>query len=171
MDVCLALSMEEMDFFGGRVLEKVTLGFFVCSGRILFTISYGYVVYTEGGRERLIDAGYDERKISIAYNTLQVRNSKQTCGEDYFLYVGRIQERKQLELIIPYLQTSGKPLVVVGDGDHKQALMNFIKKNGYSKLVKFLPAIYDDTKLKEIFAGAIAYVSPGHVGLGGRSCI
>lgn len=152
--------------FWGQGVGKSHSWLFRALRRILFKISHGYVVYTEGGRKRLIDAGYDKRKISIAYNTLQVKNSKQTCGDDYFLYVGRIQERKQLELIFPYLQASGKQLVIVGDGDHKQALTNFVNQNCYSKVVRFLPAIYDDVKIKEIFSGAIAYVSPGHVGLG-----
>ncbi|SDK74199.1 Glycosyltransferase involved in cell wall bisynthesis [Franzmannia pantelleriensis] len=136
--------------------------------RILLFISDGFVVYTENGRKKLIEFGYSDEKITVAYNTLKIENSCLTSGEKYFLYVGRVQKRKELDACFHAIKKLQKKLLVVG-GDYNDEISRLkvlADEEGCSDLVEFRSPIYDDAALKDVFSNAIAYVSPGHVGLG-----
>jgi glycosyltransferase involved in cell wall biosynthesis len=134
--------------------------------RVLFMLSHGFVVYTEGAREALIAAGYPPKKISIAYNTLEIPNHSATAGGRYFIFVGRVQGRKKLSLVLPHLVRLQAKLLVIGDEADSGLFRRDVQNSGCESLVEWLPAIYDHVELKKRFAGSIAYVSPGHVGLG-----
>jgi glycosyltransferase involved in cell wall biosynthesis len=131
--------------------------------KFILSLSKGYIVYTQFGRQKMIEHGIDPQKISIAGNTLQVNNHGLTKGSRYFLFVGRIQERKGLEIALEICSKLNLRFIIVGDGDKKL----FLKKKYYGfKNILFLNSIYDENELKAIFENAIAYVSPNHVGLG-----
>ncbi|MGM0503939.1 MAG: glycosyltransferase [Bacteroidota bacterium] len=128
--------------------------------------SVGYVAYTEKGRENLIKSGVLPEKILIAYNTLKINNAELTLGNKYLLYVGRIQKRKGLEKVIINLKNTDYKLLIVGNGNHIYELKKMTQLNKLYEQITYLPAIYDETHLKEIFSKAIAYISPSSVGLG-----
>jgi len=132
----------------------------------IFKYSDGFIVYTEGSKKNLISQGYPAEKISVAYNTLMVSNAEATNGADYFLYVGRLQERKDIELAIKSIKGTGHLLRIVGDGDYKSRLLVFAENLGVLDQIDFHIGSFDDDVLKKHFSGAIAYISPGHVGLG-----
>ncbi len=75
----------------------------------------GYVVYTEGGKAERLKIGISEEKISVAYNFLKVSNAELTSGSDYFLYVGRIQKRKGIDVVISAISGTSYKLLIVGD--------------------------------------------------------
>lgn len=132
----------------------------------IFRRSNAFIVYTEGGRESLVRQGYPAENISVAYNTLMVSNAEATQGTDYFLYVGRLQERKEVELAIESIKGTRHQLRIVGDGKHKKQLVSVAENSGVLEQVHFYPGTFNDEILKKHFGGAIAYISPGHVGLG-----
>lgn len=132
----------------------------------IFRRSKGFIVYTESGRQNLIELGYPADQISIANNTLMVANSEATLGTDYFLYVGRLQERKEIDLAIRCLQETDHRLRVVGDGALKSYLVTVALDSGVADRVEFYPETFEESALKDHFSGALAYISPGHVGLG-----
>ncbi|MCC5870743.1 MAG: glycosyltransferase family 4 protein, partial [Gammaproteobacteria bacterium] len=126
----------------------------------------GYIAYTENGKQHLVDWGFPEEKVSVAFNTLDVGNSGWTSGGSYILYVGRLQKRKELDLAIRLLPETGLVLRIVGDGDCLDELNELAERIEVSEQIEFHPGTFDESVLKEHFAGAIAYISPGHVGLG-----
>lgn len=133
----------------------------------LLKISKGFVVYTKEGMDTLIAMSYPSSKVSIAYNTLKIDNCELTGDEaKYFLFVGRLQPRKELDKVLFELQFIDAKLLIVGDGDLKNDLLNLARKYQIENKVEFLPGIFKEEDLKELFKNAIAYISPGAVGLG-----
>jgi glycosyltransferase involved in cell wall biosynthesis len=131
--------------------------------KFIINLSRGYVVYTEQGKQKLINNKIDESKITVAGNTLLVKNHKITNGSAYFLYVGRLQERKGLEKAINICIDLKLNLVIVGDGELKEDLK---KKYTPNRNIIFYGSIYDEDRLRNLFGDAVAYISPDHVGLG-----
>lgn len=132
------------------------------------------IVYTNQARNKVIkEWGLPPEKVKVSNNTLKVENAG-LIQEDkkYFLYVGRIQERKGL---MKSLETIYKlrenfdisiPFIIVGDGDYKKVLLEFVEKNNMGDLISFYPGTYSDNELKSYYKNAITYLSPDHVGLG-----
>jgi glycosyltransferase involved in cell wall biosynthesis len=147
----------------GQGLGKSNLKILKLFRKLIIQISTGYVVYTEKGKQNLVENGVNPDKISVAFNTLNINNHELTKGQDYFLYVGRIQERKGLEKAIKACIDMGFKLMIVGDGILKE---KFKKEYGNFQNIIFREGIYDEDVLKSIFSNAMAYVSPDHVGLG-----
>lgn len=133
---------------------------------ILLKISSGYIVYTPEGKSNLIAYGYPSSKITVAYNTIEVPNAGLTIGSKYFLYVGRLQDRKKIDLAILSLKGTSFRLRIVGDGLLRSYLSRLVFENNLEEQIDFFPGTFDEGLLKWHFSNAIAYVSPGHVGLG-----
>lgn len=134
--------------------------------KAVLTLSAGYVVYTDEGKQNLLKFGYPSKKISVAKNTILVPNYQMTDGTKYLLYVGRIQERKQIEIIFPFLKELCLKLRIVGDGEYKQTLLKMVSSFNIEDSVSFYPSTFDETELLKHFAGAIVYFSPSSIGLG-----
>ena len=132
------------------------------------------IFYEAGTRDEFVAAGYDAEKLFVANNTQYVNPQTVHLGleKEYFLYVGRIQTRKGLSLALKaYAKfVSENPncdlkFKIVGGGDKTElkALCDLLR---ITDKVEFEGAVHEENKLGDIFAHAIAYVSPGHVGLG-----
>ena len=134
--------------------------------RVLFNVSSGFVVYTEEGRNDLIQLGYRREKITVAYNTLRVDNHMRCTGDAYFIFVGRLQRRKNIPHVLEVLKFLEAKLVIVGDGEEGPNLKRMVQEAGLEDKVTFVGAVYDQDQLKGYFEKAIGYVSPGAVGLG-----
>lgn len=132
----------------------------------LLGISHGYIVYTEDGKRNLMSHDYPAAKIAVANNTISVSRPENLNGTSYLLYIGRLQERKQVELVFPLLKKYNIKLKIVGDGDYLEQLLVQVKCHGVDKFVDLHPATFDENEIKNFYSGALAYISPGHVGLG-----
>lgn len=134
------------------------------------------LVYNDVKKEELIKlTGVGENKITAYNNTIEVSNPELIkSSKFYFLYFGRIQERKGLlELIREYFKYVNivpshgiKKLRFVGNGEFKKILQKEVKRLDLEKYVDFYPGVYDDESIKNHFRNAVAYVSPYNVGLG-----
>jgi len=135
--------------------------------------SEGLLLYYEEQQQAFIDAGVDKSLLFYANNTIDVTNFgyNRTTPRNSLLFVGRLQERKKVAMIIeamegllvefPELQ-----LEIVGDGVYREVLENSVRKSGLDKNVTFHGKVVEENALKEIFDRSLAYVSPGAVGLG-----
>jgi len=128
----------------------------------------GFIVYTEGGLKSLVEIGVSSSSIAVASNSLQVANAGRTGSGRYFLYVGRVQRRKGLDELIRAVKGTRFKVVIVGDSEESEVarLMSLAVALEVIDQIDFQPGTYSDTKLREYFDGAWAYVSPNHVGLG-----
>lgn len=132
------------------------------------------VFYEAGTKVEYIAHGFDEDRLFVANNTQYVDPSAVHPNEErrYFLYVGRIQERKGIELALQAFAKlknehadSRLEFIVVGGGD-SNGLKALAIREGVSESVRFIGPVHEQAMLGKWFSHAIAYVSPGHVGLG-----
>lgn len=151
---------------GNKLAEKIRYVFFKKFRALVF--------YEAGTRDEYVAHGFDSNKLFVANNTQYVDPNTVHPNEEryYFLYVGRIQDRKGLDIAIRSFaklkkQTDDSKLefVIVGGGDADN-LKNIVQEEGIIDSVKFIGPVHEQTELGRWFSHAIAYVSPGHVGLG-----
>lgn len=133
----------------------------------------GLVLYYNEFKTPYIKYGVPEHKIYESSNTLAVDNHgfSPEITRTSFLYVGRLQERKKLtDLIIAFEDILKiNPMLTlefIGEGIIKENLIETAKRLNISASVNFHGKCTDPKKLKDLFQKSLAYVSPGHVGLG-----
>lgn len=145
-----------------------------CLRRPLLRKMNALIFYESGTRDEFLEKGFPCEKLFVANNTQYVEPETVIRGvtKEYFLYVGRIQERKGVDLALRAfaklkheVKNGRLKFVIVGGGD-RDPLLRVAKEEGIADAVEFTGAIHDQKKLGEVFSKAYAYVSPGHVGLG-----
>jgi glycosyltransferase involved in cell wall biosynthesis len=141
--------------------------------RWLILWSSGLITYEEKGSEFFKVKGVPDRKLAYTGNTVEIQDyALSKKPRDSFIYVGRLQPRKDLYQIIkafallPEQLRSKCNIVFLGDGEIKANLVKIAEALGVYHLCQFVPGTYDKSIVKKYFDNAIAYVSPGHVGLG-----
>jgi glycosyltransferase involved in cell wall biosynthesis len=149
----------------------------------------GYLTYTAGGRDHLVDAGVDPGRVSVLGNTLDLeaeieaqRRVREESEEDLrkglglsdesivLLFVGRVYREKRLSEFVSALralQDRGPGAVpveglVVGDGPDLARVVRDAK--GLSR-VRFLGEVRDREEVARCMRVASAVVIPGAVGL------
>jgi len=142
----------------------------------------GFFTYGEKGRQRLIDLGYNPKKIHIIYNSLTPRGA---CGQSYksniyqkhfnnnnpvLIFIGRLTPQKQLDWLLRVLadlNANGRNcnLVIVGDGVERTKLEQISNDLNVSDKVWFYGKCYDTNKNSELLYNADLCISPGNVGL------
>lgn len=132
------------------------------------------LTYYNDAKKDFLLKGISEEKIFVANNTTFVENHMDTShlSEKTFLYVGRLQRRKKLDVFFEIfsnldLKASGYSITIVGDGDSERTfLMKKAVDLGIVKYVRFIKGTHDASELLSYFSSALCYISPGHVGLG-----
>lgn len=133
------------------------------------------LLYTDRGKKYYNDKlNIDPNKVFVTGNTLDIPNHTFTREDRrYFLYVGRIQRRKQLDNMISVMSSikkerglNGEILRIIGDGPPTKDLKQLAEEEDVAEHVNFVGAVYKDEELIKHFSGALGYISPGHVGLG-----
>jgi glycosyltransferase involved in cell wall biosynthesis len=139
---------------------------------ILVQLSDGIILYSFTKKKELVAAGIPLGKIFVAPNSIFVPNSKDfsfSKKKKYFLYLGRLQNRKKLEILMQAfsnLKNKAVRLKIVGDGKIKRELIKLARLLKIEDRVDFIRGSYDPQKIQRLFEKAIAYVSPGACGLG-----
>jgi len=131
------------------------------------------LMYGDEEVDQMVASGVDGSRIIIAPNTIDVPNHEDTSPlpKTRLLYVGRLQERKRLDAALEAfadLQGRIDPLIefdIVGSGQPEDDLRALAEELGISSKVRFHGAVRDDARLRDFFATALAYISPGPVGL------
>lgn len=138
--------------------------------------SSGCILYNAEEQLRLEKDGVPRDKIYIAENTINIVNSKNfsSNSKSSFLYVGRAQSRKRVDLLLIEFKRvksrlpSGTKVRIVGEGEENIRLVKLCERLDLVDHVDFLGKITDDNELAELFSEAYAYVSPEAIGLGAQ---
>ena len=130
------------------------------------------ITYSSAGKQSYINAGFPAERIFTACNAAAPRPTRpmpERPADRYLcspvvLYVGRLQARKRLDLLILAcaLQETRPALWIVGDGPERASLEAYAKET-YPE-TEFFGAKYGD-ELTEIFDHADLFVLPGTGGL------
>ena len=142
--------------------------------KIGFNKADAIITYNKSGKDKIVNLGVKADKIFIAHNTLKVANYQDTSlqSKKVFLYVGRLQERKKLDIFIQIfaeqkLHEQGYTFHILGDGKkEKERLLDIVKSNNVVPYVHFFRGTSNDDELAHFFRDALVYISPGAVGLG-----
>jgi glycosyltransferase involved in cell wall biosynthesis len=147
--------------------------------RYIAAKAHALIFYTKETKEIFrIRTGVQEKKCFVANNTILVKNTLGSPlslqNRNYFLYLGRVQQRKQIPILLQaYALLSSEykhkyQLYIVGDGDQPfiLTLKELAASLGLSDKVVFEKGTYDEHHICQYYSKAVAYVSPGAVGLG-----
>jgi len=155
--------------------------------KIMVKRADGYLAYTSGVKDYLCRQGINTDKIFVLNNTIDILNNrkiydeKKDLAKEYkiqlglkgckvLLYVGRIDARKKIEVLIMvfdelYSRDNKFRLIIIGDGDTK-----VISKNAFNSKSKeailYLGSIIDRRELVKYYLASDLYFYPGDVGLG-----
>lgn len=98
----------------------------------------GYIALTEFNKNKLMNLIKDEGKIYVKPNFVKCTNDdiyKKRKIENYFVFIGRLDRLKGIDLIVEcWKNIKDSELVVIGDGPFKKELHEFIYKNNIQNI-------------------------------------
>ena len=115
-------------------------------------------------KELQIYYGAKEDRIIVAYLTVDVgyfRFEREEYHSHKLLYIGSIIERKGIDLLLKSLSLVKKDytLTIVGDGEEKNRLVDYVEQNGMKELVEFVP-FKQKEELREIYNTHDIFILP-----------
>jgi len=156
-----------------KVLERFKL--FLCKK------SDGFLAYTEGVKQILLNNNIKEKNITVLNNTIDIMSHRKKFlstknkiqnklnSQNSLLFVGRLNKRKKIEFLLDSFLLMKKmnpsfKLLLVGQGD--TTYVNFLKNKYKDNNIKFLGEITDQQLLCKLYIKSNLFVFPGDVGLG-----
>lgn len=129
----------------------------------------GLLAYSQRGADEYAALGFPAKKIFVAHNSVSPRPTQPTTRSTVhsplsLLFVGRLQPRKRVDLLLKACAQLDVPsrLVIVGDGPERAALESLAREVYPS--AQFIGARHGN-ELKPYFAEADLFVLPGTGGL------
>lgn len=101
-----------------------------------------YITLTEFNKQKLLNLVKDERSIYVKPNFIEVRDKSERDLEDYFVFIGRLDELKGINFLVEVWKKIDKniKLYVIGRGSEEEKLKKIISKNNMNnvKLLGFM---------------------------------
>ncbi|MGV8983641.1 glycosyltransferase family 4 protein [Clostridium sp.] len=98
----------------------------------------GYIALTEFNKNKLLNLIKDENKVYVKPNFVKCvnsDNSKKRKIKNYFVFIGRLDRLKGIDLIAEcWKDIKDSELVVIGDGPFKKELQEFIYENNMQNI-------------------------------------
>lgn len=141
---------------------------------ILAGLADGVIVYETSAAARMRMLGVNPGKVFVAHNTVHVSRpcvNLDASKRERFLFVGSLDSRKRLDLLLEAFSTIQADLPdhigidIVGDGPERKTLEEMSKQLGIQKRVIFHGKIIGEERLRPLFYRALLSVSPGQAGL------
>ena len=149
------------------------------------------MLYGNYSKDFMVKFGIPENKMSVIYNSLDydrqlpIRQSlhktdiyKSHFGNDYpvLLYIGRIQKRKKIDMVIEAMHILDQQdikvnFVCIGDNNEDSGIKPLIEKYSLGDRVWIYGPLYDEEKKGEMLYNADVCVTPGNVGLTAMDCL
>lgn len=136
-------------------------------------LAQGTVLY---GYEGVASAQQDFPSIPVwvapnsLYRASEIRPALPVNDRPNFIYAGRLVREKKVDLLVraasePRARDLGITVTIVGEGSDLVRLQSLAAELGVAERVGFLGKIVDPRDLLELYAGAVAAISPGYAGL------
>lgn len=119
-----------------------------------------YITLTEFNKKKLLSLVKDESKIYVKPNFVEKRDKVEKVLEDYFVYIGRLDEIKGINFLVEAWKEIDEniDLYVIGTGQEEEKLKKFVEKNNI-KNIKMLGFMQRD-KVFEIIQKSRAIIVP-----------
>lgn len=119
-----------------------------------------FIALSRFARERFVAGGLPAERIDVLPNFVARPRAPRSGPGDYFLYLGRIDFEKGLDLLASAWSSEMGRLLVVGDGPTRASIESTLRRHGDS--VTFLGSQPHDRSM-EILAKARALIMPSRV--------
>lgn len=153
--------------------------------KLFFGLSNIVLLYGDYARNLMIEEGFNPKKLVTIYNSLdydtqiQIRKDliitsiyKNHFANQYpvLLYIGRIQNRKKIELLIDaikelHIRKSPCNLILIGKHTDETNIQELVTEYGLDEYVWHFGPCYDESVLSELIFNADLCVVPGDIGL------
>lgn len=153
--------------------------------RLFNRLFSGAFMYNSYACQYMKDLGFKESQLYVIHNSLDTdlqtaeyeRHPVSNIYSDHFdnsypvvLYIGRIQKRKKLDLLVEAVASLNENnrfvnLVIVGDYSQDTEIQQMVKDKGLSSNVWFYGASYEEHTNAELIYNAHVCVCPEKVGL------
>lgn len=143
-----------------------------------------FFTYSEGGKSRLIELGFQEQKLHVIYNSLnggvQPQEQKAFSSDimkrhfnnelPVVVFVGRLTKVKRLDWIVEARSRHAEKgvhynVLIIGEGVESEVLKEMVHSKGLNDYFWFYGQCYNDEELSYLLYNADLCVSPGNVGL------
>lgn len=132
------------------------------------------ILYIKEAIPWLVKHGIKKETLFIANNTTDVYRNTAQYNRNIFLFVGTLYKKKGLDILLSSYSKLIREstnieiipkLVIIGKGEEREELEQYVIENGIKDKVIFTGAIYDEKILSDYFAKAIMCISPNQAGL------
>lgn len=132
------------------------------------------LLYDEHFIDSFVKRGVAQEKIFVAPNTMAIEEPMYNRDQSRrnFLFVGRLRKAKRVDILFREFAKiqdqipSQVGIAVVGSGDEEEHLRDLAKQLSIAKRVTFHGRVVNEDALRPIFETALAYITPGPIGLG-----
>lgn len=127
--------------------------------------------YSDYPKRKYSEMGINPDKLFVANNTVIVEDVNGNVDRSNLIFVGTLYAQKKVDHLLKaysaaFNEESNIPaLMIVGDGDQKDALIEMTKELGIDNKVRFMGRIEDEEVLSQLFSSSIACISPDQAGL------
>ncbi len=134
------------------------------SRRYIIKRASAFVASSTASREAQTAYGADPKKCFLSYLTVDIEKylaKKDSYGARQMIYVGSLIQRKGLDLLLPALAETAEDirLVIVGEGQEKQALCEQMEKLGISDRVEW-KGFVEGEALRKLYRASDVFVLP-----------
>ena len=153
--------------------------------RLFFNLSNGVFLYGNYAKKLMIQEGINPQKLHVIYNSLDYKKQLKVrdklfqndifikkFNNDYpvLIFIGRLTVVKKIHYLILLLEKLRKKniftnLVIVGDGEERNKIKEYAKKNNVQDFCWFYGKSYNEDEIGNLIFNSDLCVSPGNVGL------
>ena len=162
---CKIKKIKVISMTDGTLYSERNFGFFRrLNRRMMIPRADMCIASSTKSKELQIYYGAKEDRIIVAYLTVDVdyfRIEREEYHSHKLLYIGSIIERKGIDLLLKALSLVKKDytLTIVGDGEEKSRLVDYVEQNGMKELVEFVP-FKQKEELREIYNTHDIFILP-----------
>ena len=162
---CKIQKIKVISMTDGTLYSERNFGFFRrLNRRMMIPRADMCIASSTKSKELQIYYGAKEDRIIVAYLTVDVgyfRFEREEYHSHKLLFIGSLIERKGIDLLLKALSLVKKDytLTIVGDGEEKSRLVDYVEQNGMKKLVEFVP-FKQKEELREIYNTHDIFILP-----------
>lgn len=132
------------------------------------------IFYMEKAKDFWENTSFDMKRIFVAPNTTEVYPIEfNPSKKKNLLFIGTLYRGKGIDLLLDSFKKAkdmtknSVQLVIIGDGEMKDSIIQYIQKNNLQDSVQLKGAIYEESRLAKEFQESLLCISPSQ---GGLSC-
>ena len=162
---CKIRKIKVISMTDGTLYSERNFGFFRrLNRRMMIPRADMCIASSTKSKELQMYYGAREDRITIAFLTVDVdyfQFEREKYHSHKLLFIGSLIERKGIDLLLKALSLVKKDytLTIVGDGEEKSRLVDYVEQNGMKELVEFIP-FKQKEELREIYNTHDIFILP-----------